>query len=52
MTQFTEGDTNIHKDDRNRRGNDGYKKRNNAKEVFRRHEQQEKRITDADVTNY
>ncbi len=37
----------IYKDDRNKRGNDGHKKRNNAKETYHRFEQQEKRMIES-----
>lgn len=43
---MTNNEVDIHKDDRNKRGNEGYKKRNNVKEAYHRHVQQEKRITD------
>lgn len=36
MIESEDGEVHIHKDNRNKRGNDGYKKRNNAKEAFHR----------------
>lgn len=40
MIESIDNDLTIYKDDRNRRGTDSYKKRNNAKEVQHRLAQQ------------
>lgn len=37
MMELTNSELNIQKDSRNKRGNDGYKKRNNLKEAVHRH---------------